>query len=506
MEPITCVCFLFVAFLHLLATVSRQNCNVALATITILLRLSLQQSNYPESMAILQSIPRDVRTVIRSLGIEPKTQAFVCCPKCFCTYSFDVEPDDPIASGEAEADTAQERIVIAEHVPQFCSFRWTQDSLPCSERLRNSNASKDILTRQFIYQDLHHWIGRMYARPDIEEYFDKYPNESFDGKVMHNIWDGSILQNFDGPDGKPFRQPSGNEGRLVFGLNVDGFNAHGTSNSGKALSIGGMYMVCFNLPPELRYNTENVYLVGIIPGPNEPSTSEVNHVLRPLIDGLLVLWQEGIYLSRTTKHIHGRHIRAALVPLICDLPAARRVSGLGAHSFRLLCSECKLAQPKINELDSSKWEGRTREEHCQHAHAWRNAQTPSEQKKLFQQHGIRWSELLRLPYWDPTKHIVIDSMHGFYLRMFNRHIREIWGMKVTLKDGNGLVGPDLANLDEKDAIKGEQILRFGSGHQLSGLQELVLRYLCHLHELPFNGSKPTLLKALESYVCFSLNF
>ena len=499
MEPLACVCFLFVSFLHLLANVSRRDCNVALATITVLLCLSLRQSDHPESTAILQSIPRDVRTVVHALGIEPKTQAFVCCPKCYCTYSFDAEPhlDHPTAGADTE-----ERI-IAEHIPQFCSFKRTQDSLPCSERLRDLNASKDILTRQFIYQDLHHWIGRMYARPDIEEYFNRYPDKSFDGKLMRDIWDGSVLQNFDGPDGQPFMRPSGNEGWLVFRLNVDGFNAYGTSNSGKALSIGGMYMVCFNLPPELRYKTENVYLVGIIPGPDEPLTSEVNHVLRPLIDGLLVLWQEGIYLSRTAKHSHGHLIQAALIPLICDLPAARRVSGFGAHSFRLFCSECKLAKLNINELDSSKWEGRTREEHCKNAHEWWNAQTPSEQVKLFKKHGIRWSELLRLPYWDPTKHIVIDSMHGFYLRMFNRHIRDIWGMNVKFNDGNGLVGPDFDNLGEKNAKEGERILHFGSGDQLSGLQELVLRYLCHLHELPFNGSKATLLKSLELFVCIA---
>jgi len=123
--------------------------------------------------------------------------------------------------------------------------------------------------------------------------------------------------------------------------------------------------------------------------------------------------------------------------------------------------------------------------------------------KLFKKHGIRWSELLRLPYWDPTKHIVIDSMHGFYLRMFNRHIRDIWGMNVKFNDGNGLVGPDFDNLGEKNAKEGERILHFGSGDQLSGLQELVLRYLCHLHELPFNGSKATLLKSLELFVCIA---
>jgi len=318
---------------------------------------------------------------------------------------------------------------------------------------------------------------------------------------MQDIWDGSVLRNFDGPDGEPFLRPSGNEGRLVFGLNVDGFNAHGASNSGKVLSIGGMYMVCFNLPPDIRYNMENVYLVGIIPGPDEPSTSEINHVLRPLIDGLLVLWQGGVYLSRTPKHHYGRLIRAALIPLICDLPAARRVSGLGAHSFRLFCSECKLARAEIHELDSSKWEKRTKEEHLKQADQWRGAQKLSDQTKLFKKHGIRWSELLRLPYWDPTKHIVIDSMHGFYLRMFNRHIRDIWGMSVEFKDGNGLVGPNFDNLEESDAAEGERILRFGSTCQLQGLQELVLRYLCHQLELPLTGTKASLLKSLEIYVC-----
>jgi hypothetical protein len=340
----------------------------------------------------------------------------------------------------------------------------------------------------------------MYARPDIEEYFDKYPDKHFDGQERHDIWDGLILQNFEGPDGQPFMRCSGDDGRLVFGLNVDGFNAHGTSNSGKSLSIGGMYMVCFNLPPEIRYNIENVFLVGIIPGPDEPSTSEINHLLRPLVDSLLILWQDGIYLSRTPKYCHGRFIRAALIPLICDLPAARRVSGLGAHSFRLFCSECKLSGAEINDVDSSKWEMRTLEEHRKHAENWRNAQTASDQANLFKKHGIRWSELLRLPYWDPTKHIVIDSMHGFYLRIFSRHIRDIWGMGVAFKDGNGLAGPNFDSLEETGVIEGERILRFGSNHQLEGLQELVLSYLCHQLELPSNGPKDNLSKLLKIYV------
>ena len=74
-------------------------------------------------------------------------------------------------------------------------------------------------------------------------------------------------------------------------------------------------------------------------------------------------------------------------------------------------------------------------------------------------------------------------------------------MSVEFKDGNGLVGPNFDKLEESDAVEGERILRFGSTCQLQGLQELVLRYLCHQLELPLKGPKASLLKSLEIYVC-----
>src|SRR5258705_8618323 len=111
MEPLICVSFLFVSFLHLLANVSRQNCNAALSSISLLLRLTLQQSNHPESAAILSSIPSDIRTVVHSLGIEPKTHVSVCCPKCFCIYSLDMD------SGAHNDDIDSQERTIAEHIP-----------------------------------------------------------------------------------------------------------------------------------------------------------------------------------------------------------------------------------------------------------------------------------------------------------------------------------------------------------------------------------------------------
>jgi hypothetical protein len=45
--------------------------------------------------------------------------------------------------------------------------------------------------------------------------------------------------------------------------------------------------------------------------------------------------------------------------------------------------------------------------------------------KIFKQHGVRWSELLRLPYWDPTRFIVIDGMHNLFLGLVQHHFRDL---------------------------------------------------------------------------------
>ena len=72
-------------------------------------------------------------------------------------------------------------------------------------------------------------------------------------------------------------------GENTFGLmlNVDWYQPYKYS----PYSIGDMYLVVMNLPRSERYHRKNLILVGIIPGPNEPSLT-INSYLSPLVDEL----------------------------------------------------------------------------------------------------------------------------------------------------------------------------------------------------------------------------
>lgn len=186
---------------------------------------------------------------------------------------------------------------------------------------------------------------------------------------------------------------------LIFSIRV------GTSKQASHV----IYLVCINLPPHLRFRPENICLVGVIPGPNEHSIHELNHFLRPIVGEMLVVWHAGLRLNQTALHTSGRLIRAAIVPLICDLPALREAAGFAGRSSKHFCSFCLLKMSEIDNL-ARPWTSRTWEEHLRITQQWRDAMTHQEREAVFDERGLCWSELLRLPYWDPTRYAVVDCM------------------------------------------------------------------------------------------------
>jgi len=184
-------------------------------------------------------------------------------------------------------------------------------------------------------------------------------------------------------------------------------------------------LFCLNLPPELQHKPENVFLVGIIPGPKEPNVLQMNNLLRPLVTELQELWA-GKQLNCGDGLLK---VRAALVALTCDLPAARKVAGFGSHASTCFCSVCYLRRKDIESLDVASWERRTLERYTAETTAWRTAATAKEKEAKFAQNGVRWTVLSILPYWDPTRMLSIDIMHNLS-GIIQYYARELMGLDL----------------------------------------------------------------------------
>lgn len=99
-------------------------------------------------------------------------------------------------------------------------------------------------------------------------------------------------------------------------------------------------MVLMNLPRSERFKPENVFLVGVIPGPHEPKHYINNSYLQPLVAELNALWRDGISVKRDGS-TEVEKFPAALLCVGCDIPAAKKVCGFTDHGSKKGCSKCK---------------------------------------------------------------------------------------------------------------------------------------------------------------------
>ncbi|EIW56595.1 uncharacterized protein TRAVEDRAFT_127957, partial [Trametes versicolor FP-101664 SS1] len=138
-----------------------------------------------------------------------------------------------------------------------------------------------IPIRKYLHQSLKHWLGRMLCRTEIETWLKKRRwNHGRATMPMTDVFHGIALQSLYGPEpGQAFLDSPLHEMRLVFALSADGFNPYQMKEAKHSVTSTAVYMICLNLPENLRYLPENLYLAGVIPGPTKPSTSQINHFL-----------------------------------------------------------------------------------------------------------------------------------------------------------------------------------------------------------------------------------
>ncbi len=491
LQPVVVVVYILVAVMHIVSGLSLRDCGQLLFTLQLLINVMVEDFRATDSQGkyLAKSVPSDARTVIRRLALQPSYRVFVCCPKCSACY-----PDDGPDS-----------------YPELCLSKRLPSQPICGQRLRKTriilNHQSHIPVRHFFYHNFNDWLGQMLCRPGMEDMMDR-DTSPLSGGVMEDIWDAPGLYKIPGPDGHPFiRKCADNEGRYLFSFNMDGFNPFQLKQAGRSASVMGLYMVCLNLPPEMRFKPENMFLAGIVPGPHEPSKDEINSFLAPLVDDLLESYISGVQYTRTWKYPNGRKTRSALALIICDLPAARQALGFTGPQSANFCSYCKLQVRNINDLHHRTWEPRTCEEHRRLAIQWRDALSDAVQNDITKTHGVRYSEFLRLPYLDPIRSLCVDPMHAFFLRIISRHCQDMWGMDVDIEDGDGTSCDPLSweIRSSPDYQRAFLCLRTGTSVTLGKIKGGTLKHLARGEGLSVKGKNiDQLLRILTKYVPLSI--
>ena len=130
-------------------------------------------------------------------------------------------------------------------------------------------------------------FARLVKKNDFVSNCEKWrANATFD-QSYSDVYDGQVWQYFNSVEGRNFLNIPH---RFSLTMNVDWFE---TFERG-VYSVGAVYLTVQNLSRKERYKPENIILVGIIPGPNEPKLN-INSFLIPKPDVKFVTqWHDDI--------------------------------------------------------------------------------------------------------------------------------------------------------------------------------------------------------------------
>lgn len=432
-----------------LGNIGRSLGDFVMQMISVILRLALFKrddgdQNAPQDLPrrrhehILQNIPDTMAAAVGRFNLDGEVTVYAVCSSCHCTY----EPEEV------------GNVLI---YPKTCSNVPKAGSPPCGEKLvdvrRDGDKEIHVPIKTFLYHHFHDYLAGLLSRPDLEQIMDhrcdvlrdseaqmdtnNAPRQS-DSDPVHDIFDAEFLRTFkDHTGSKLFVDRPNGEGRYAFVLNMDFFNPEGMNIRGSRSSCGIISMACANLPLDIRYKPENMYLCGIIAGPKEPSLNAINHYLRPLIDDMVVSWSRGVRISKTASHPYGRLTRSAIIACVCDLPAARKLAAMHPPRSHFYCGVCTCRNLEtLANVDFENWRLRDPAALRMQAEKWRDAKDPAHQKVMYEDHGVRWSEMWRLVYWDPSRQLVVDSMHCLLEGLAQYHIRDVLGLTTEAAKKN----------------------------------------------------------------------
>ncbi len=287
-----------------------------------------------------QSFPHSLNAMRKRFIGEILFSKYPVCPKCTRVYD--------------SYETCLERVgfiqtskncVATSSFPSTLIGQGVQSVKHYFSRRCDSDQVKQVYTRirfTAIMDCSHPYKNILLMRPEFLANCELWKSRPVEDNLLSDMYDGKIWKEFMNVASSPFLVAPFSFGLM---LNVDWFQPYTHTVN----SVGVIYLVIMNLPHTLRFKPENMILIGIIPGPTEPS-HDMNPYLDPLATELLDFWlgvKLQVYSSSGTVE---KVVKCALLCICCDLPAARKACGFLSYTAKLGCSRCFLVQWVSGEI------------------------------------------------------------------------------------------------------------------------------------------------------------
>ncbi|KAL5581538.1 hypothetical protein UlMin_013980 [Ulmus minor] len=186
--------------------------------------------------------------------------------------------------------------------------------------------------------------------------------KSTDDNVMRHPVDGRAWKDFD----RKHPEFADDVRNVRLGLAADGFNPF--NNMSISYSMWPVVLTTYNLPPWLCMKPEYLMLSILIPGPQSPG-KDMDVFLRPLIEELKELWENGIDTRDAGNDRKVFKMRAALLWTVNDFPARSSLSGWSGQGYKA-CPTCNEDTPSMRVIGKTAYFG-----HCRFlpsTHRWRS--------------------------------------------------------------------------------------------------------------------------------------
>ncbi|KAJ7598689.1 hypothetical protein C8J56DRAFT_708797, partial [Mycena floridula] len=399
---------LCVAFLHTRYQVSFRACAAMLFCLNAVF-LTLGRINKP--------IPFTLQTVFHRMGLKDQFIVYRVCPVCHKLFS----PEQVNVTNCDHCDSALNQ-------PSLSTLSVDPEAEPDPSR-QPASLPYNVAPLATLSSLLSDFL----ARPGMEEALESWrslpKNNSSDLKTIR---DGLVWKELKDKDGNSFFDHETSELRIGVTVGFDWFDPS-TGKSGPSHS-SGVLSVCFsNLEDHLRYRTGNILICGFTPGPNEPNAEQLQSYLERFVEDLLMLYNAGkSYITPNSPE--GRLARLAVLAVVCDHPAMCKMCGFGDHRHNVApCTKCKATHAELFSPEALQkgFPLRDGEEHRRKCYEWKGL-SPAERQAFFTEHGVRWSEFARLPYFDPVRMTVLDPMHIFLAGMSFDWLRVLSNLSTGL--------------------------------------------------------------------------